>query len=151
VKYIRDGRAPIPKKKITSVIMSRIRSKNTVPEVRLRKALWRAGVRGYRLHFNKIPGRPDICFPRNRAAIFVHGCYWHRCPKCDQSLPKSNKEFWAHKFKTNVKRDARKVIELKKMRWLVQTIWECQIRADVDKMVDRIKITLKKSKCRKRP
>lgn len=81
--YSRDKRSPVPKNDTVSRVMSANRAKNSKPEVRLRKALWHAGLKGYRLHHKRIPGRPDISFVGKKLAIFVHGCFWHRCPKCD--------------------------------------------------------------------
>lgn len=136
--YIRDGRAPIPKKEITSKIMSKIRAKDTKPELLLRKALWNNGLRGYRLHWKKAPGRPDICFPGKKLAIFVHGCYWHRCPYCKLSTPKTHKRFWKSKFKRNKERDKRKLRALKKGGWKVITFWECQINKKVKQCTQRV-------------
>ena len=90
--YIRDGRAPIPKRELTSKVMSSIRAKNTKPEIVLRKALWGQGLVGYRLHKKNIPGRPDIVYSKNKLAVFVNGCYWHRCPYCKPAAPKSHKK-----------------------------------------------------------
>lgn len=137
--YIRDGRAPIPDKEITSKIMSSIKSKNTKPEVTLRKHLWSNGIRGYRLHWKKVPGKPDIVFPGKHLAIFVNGCFWHRCPRCSPALPRSNSEFWRNKFDRNVIRDEIKRNELNKLGWKVMTIWECEIKNDLDAQVDKIK------------
>jgi DNA mismatch endonuclease, patch repair protein len=125
--YIRDGRAPIPQKEITSRIMSSIRAKDTKPELLLRKALWKAGLRGYRLHWEKASGRPDICYPSKKIAIFVHGCFWHRCPHCKQRLPKAHKNFWVNKFKANKERDQRKLRHLGTGGWDVVVFWECEI------------------------
>ncbi|WP_244553464.1 very short patch repair endonuclease [Nitrobacter vulgaris] len=89
--------------------MAGIRGKNTTPEIRLRKALHRAGFR-FRLHDTKLPGRPDIILPRCRAAIFVHGCFWHRHEGCrNASVPKSNTAFWEEKLRNNVERDRRNI------------------------------------------
>lgn len=74
-EYIRDGRAPIPEKEATSHIMSSIKDRNTKPELILRKALWYNGVKGYRKHWKKVPGRPDIAFPGKKLAVFVNGCF----------------------------------------------------------------------------
>ena len=143
-KYIRDGRAPIPKKEVTSKVMSSIRAKNTKPELMLRKALWAAGIRGYRLHWKKAPGRPDICFPGRKIAIFVHGCFWHRCPHCQPSLPKSHSKFWKEKFKKNVERDERKETLLKEANWKVFTVWECQLKDSrtTSKLVNKLRATI---------
>lgn len=136
--YIRDGRAPIPKKESTSRVMSANKAKNTKPELRLRKALWNFGLRGYRLHPKGITGRPDLVFRRYGLAVFVNGCYWHRCPKCNPSLPKSNVHFWEGKFKKNQERDKRKVRELEQQGWRTVTIWECEINKELHKCVQKI-------------
>lgn len=78
--YVRDKRSPVPKSEATSRVMSSNRGRDTAPELALRRALWAAGRRGYRLHYKQVPGRPDIAYPTKKIAIFVHGCYWHRCP-----------------------------------------------------------------------
>lgn len=138
-EYIRDGRAPIPKNEQISKTMSAIKGKNTKPELRLRKALWSKGIRGYRLHWRKVPGRPDITFPGKKIAIFVNGCYWHRCPLCNPSFPKSNIEFWENKFSRNVERDREKNQALEEIGWTVLTIWECEIKKELETQVERIK------------
>lgn len=135
--YIRDGRAPIPNKEVTSRIMSLVRAKNTKPEVLLRKALTANKLSGYRLHWNKVPGRPDIAYPKIKLAIFVNGCFWHRCPYCNPSTPKTHKKFWEEKFSQNVDRDKRKNIELRSQGWKVITIWECQIKRDLSKCIHK--------------
>ena len=76
--YVRDKRSPVPKSEAASRVMSANRGRDTGPELRLRRALWAAGRRGYRLHYKKAPGRPDIAYPSRKIAIFVHGCFWHR-------------------------------------------------------------------------
>lgn len=95
--------------------MSRIRGKDTQPELALRKVLHRLGLR-YRLHCAGLPGKPDLVFPRYRTAVFVHGCFWHRHDGCNIATPpKSNTPFWREKFEKNVARDAR------------VTVWECEL------------------------
>lgn len=138
-QYIRDGRAPIPKKEITSQIMSSIRAKHTKPELLLRRALRNVGLKEYKLHKKRIPGRPDISYPKKKLAIFVNGCYWHRCPKCKPSMPKTHKMFWRVKFKKNIARDKKKVRQLRKLGWQVMTIWECEIKRQTNRVVNRIK------------
>jgi len=108
--------------------MSANRAQNTKPELLLRQALWRSGHRGYRLHYKKIPGRPDITFVGKKVAIFVHGCFWHRCPKCAYTLPKNNSAFWQAKFDRNVERDAQKRRDLQRLGWKVITVWECDLK-----------------------
>ncbi|WP_340819797.1 very short patch repair endonuclease [Methanolobus sp. WCC4] len=128
--YIRDGRAPIPESETTSRVMSANTGKNTKPEIIFRKALREVGIPGYRLHWKKVPGRPDIAYPGKKIAIFVHGCYWHRCPHCDLPLPRSNTDFWAEKFRKNKERDAKKKAALEAEGWDVMVFWECQIKKD---------------------
>ena len=129
--YSRDKRSPKPLSESTSKVMSANKAKNTKPEILLRKALWEEGVRGYRLNWKKAPGRPDIAFPGKKIAIFINGCYWHRCPKCDLPLPKSNVQFWKDKFDKNITRDKKKNKELLDLGWHVLVFWECDINSDI--------------------
>lgn len=137
--YIRDRRSPTPKDELTSKIMSSIKAKNTKPELILRKSLWQEGIKGYRIHWKKAPGRPDIAFPKKKLAIFVNGCFWHRCPYCMSIAPKTNSDFWEHKFNANTERDYKKQIELENMGWVVITIWECKIKKDLPSCIHSIK------------
>jgi DNA mismatch endonuclease, patch repair protein len=110
--------------------MSRIRSKDTKPELTVRSILHRMGFR-FRLNRKDLPGTPDIVFPKYRTALFVHGCYWHRHPRCSNATtPTMNAVFWKQKFTENVLRDHRNQTALKEMGWIVGVIWECQIRRD---------------------
>lgn len=115
--------------------MSRIRGKNTKPEVKIRKALWRKGVR-YRIHY-KLVGRPDIVFIRKRIAVFIDGCFWHGCPE-HGVRPKSNADFWKKKIQKNIERD--KIVNGKLIEegWAVLRFWEHEIKADIDSVVARI-------------
>jgi DNA mismatch endonuclease (patch repair protein) len=124
--------------------MSRIRAKDTKPELALRRALSNAGVRGYRLNPKNIIGRPDICFVGKKVAVFVHGCYWHRCPYCQLSLPKSHSVFWSEKFKKNVDRDKNKEYILKHQGWKVLVFWECKIKTDAEKIAAKINKVISK-------
>ena len=144
-KYIRDGRSPIPETELTSEVMSSIRAKNTKPELALRKALYHSGLSGYRLHWKKIPGRPDITYPGKKIAIFVNGCFWHRCPYCNPPFPKTHVEFWDEKFKKNIERDQRKLVDLERIGWHVIVFWECQLKNDLQNCVDIVR--LNKLKC----
>jgi DNA mismatch endonuclease (patch repair protein) len=137
-RYLRDGRAPVPKDERTSALMSRIRGKNTGPERVLRAALTASDIRGYRLHYAKAPGRPDVAFVGRKVAVFVHGCFWHGCPHCQPVRPKTNKKFWHEKLDRNKARDQRKVRELRTAGWRVVTIWECRLKKDVAKEVGRV-------------
>lgn len=111
-----------------SRMMSRIRGKDTVPEMQVRRFLHAKGFR-YRLHVKDLPGKPDIVLPKHRTVIFVHGCFWHQHSQCkDAIMPKSNKDFWKKKLEGNVLRDQRAITALKKLGWRCLTIWECQTR-----------------------
>jgi DNA mismatch endonuclease Vsr len=113
------------------------RAQNTGPERRLREALRAAGLGGYRLNWRKAPGRPDIAYPGRKLAIFLHGCYWHHCPRCYPNLPKSNPEFWARKFELNRERDARKRARLEAIGWSVIETWEHEL-TDLTIVVARV-------------
>lgn len=107
--------------------MSRIRSKDTLPEVALRKALHALGLR-FRIHDKRLPGRPDIVLPRFRTVVLVHGCFWHRHQGCKvATTPKSNTAFWQEKFERNTARDARNVASLQALGWRVLVAWECEL------------------------
>ncbi len=111
-----------------SRMMSGIRGADTQPEIVLRKALHRNGFR-YRLHAAKLPGRPDIVLASRRAAIFVHGCFWHRHKGCHWcTTPASNVEFWRTKFERNVERDKEAIEALRALAWRTGVIWECSLR-----------------------
>jgi DNA mismatch endonuclease (patch repair protein) len=98
-------------------------------EIAFRRALWLQGVRGYRVH-QSLPGRPDLAFPRLRLAVFLNGCFWHRCPACSLPSPRANAEFWRQKLAANVQRDADVRGKLEGLGWTVLTIWEHEIRPD---------------------
>lgn len=137
--YLRDGRSPIPEKRSTSKVMSANKSKNTKPEIILRKALWKENIRGYRLHSKVLSGKPDLIFSSKRVAVFVNGCFWHRCPYCKLELPKTNQEFWREKFEANITRDKNKIRELKSEGWICITIWECEIKKKILNVIIRLK------------
>ena len=141
--YIRDKRSPVPLNENVSRVMSSNKAKNTKPELKLRKALYADGVRGYRLNWEKVPGRPDIAFPGRKISIFINGCYWHRCPYCELPLPKTNKVFWRDKFETNVSRDKKKKKELLDLGWIVFVFWECEIKANIKDCIYKIKTSIK--------
>ena len=112
---------------------------DTKPEMLVRQRLRAAGLSGYRLQWKKAPGRPDIAYPGRKVAIFVNGCFWHRCPNCQPPVPKRNREFWEAKFARNVERDARAVAELEEQGWHVITIWECELKKDaIDATMERV-------------
>ncbi len=138
VKYIRDGRAPIPDKESTSRVMSSNRGKGTYPELLINSGLRKRGISGFLLSPKSLPGRPDIYFPKAKLAIFVNGCFWHSCPYCQPSIPKSHKTFWSNKFDRNRARDREKRKELRALGRKVLVIWECQIKKDISRQIMRI-------------
>lgn len=109
----------------------------------MRAALSEAGIKGYRLHYTKAPGRPDIAFVGRKLAVFVHGCFWHSCPHCKRYAPKSNAEWWRKKLSANQARDARKQGELKRAGWKVITVWECRLKKSATREASRVVRALK--------
>jgi DNA mismatch endonuclease (patch repair protein) len=109
--------------------MSRIRSRDTSPEIALRRALHGLGLR-FRLSNRRLPGNPDLILPRYKAAVFVHGCFWHRHAGCNiATIPKSNTSYWQEKFDRNVARDQRVSQELTASGWRVFVAWECELQS----------------------
>ena len=120
--------------------MSHIRGKDTRPEVIVRKYLFSKGLR-YRKNDRRLPGHPDMVFPKYRKVLFVNGCFWHGHEGCRYfRLPSTNVPFWKAKIERNRERDARVVKELQELGWEVITVWECEIRrkADRDAVLDGI-------------
>lgn len=124
-----------------SAHMAKIRSKDTKPELMLRRVLHRDGLR-YRLHDRQLPGKPDLVFAGRRKVIFVNGCFWHGhdCP-VGSRLPKSNTEFWAHKRLRNQERDALQRKQLLEQGWTYIDVWECEVLAN-DDIFRRVKLFL---------
>lgn len=118
------------------------KSKDTSPELKVRKALREAGYPGYRLNWKKAPGKPDICYPGRKVAIFINGCFWHRCPKCNLPMPRHNKEYWIPKLERNVQRDKENLEKLESDRWDVVILWECEIRNNFEECMARTIETL---------
>ncbi|WP_370036184.1 very short patch repair endonuclease [Sinorhizobium fredii] len=109
-------------------MMAGIRGRDTEPEMALRKALHALGLR-FRLHARLLPGRPDLVFPKYRAVVFVHGCFWHRHQGCRYTTtPATRPEFWLAKFAANVKRDASVREALAASGWRIATVWECSLK-----------------------
>lgn len=109
--------------------MRRIRSKDTGPEMAVRRLVHRLGYR-YRLHRKDIPGKPDLVFPGRRKVIFIHGCFWHQHPGCREGrLPKSNLTYWLPKLKRNTERDEAALAQLAASGWDVLVLWECETKS----------------------
>jgi DNA mismatch endonuclease (patch repair protein) len=111
-----------------SAMMAAVRHFDTPPELAVRSLLHRAGLR-FRVHVNSLPGRPDIANRRQRWAVFVHGCFWHAHDGCGRAtVPKRNRGFWMDKFRRNRERDRRAVAALRRLGYVVLTVWECDVR-----------------------
>ena len=127
-------------KEIRSYNMSRIRGKNTKPEILIRKSLFYKGFR-YNLHSKNLPGKPDIVLPKYKTVIFVHGCFWHGHEGCQYYvIPKTRTEFWLNKINTNIQNDMKNLISLKNMGWNVISILECETKKknNIKVLIDQI-------------
>lgn len=121
-----------------SELMSRIRSKDTKPEMVVRRLVHGMGYR-YRLHAKELPGRPDLVFRPRRKAIFVHGCFWHRHVGCPANrLPTTRRKFWRDKLDGNARRDRRNEAALEEMGWRFLVIWECETK-DLDRVAETVR------------
>ena len=115
--------------------MSRIRGKDTKPEVKVRSLLHQAGLR-FRIHKADLPGKPDIVLPKYKAVVFVNGCFWHRHEGCRYcTTPKTRADFWDKKFSGTIERDRVKSEHLKQAGWRVFVVWECELRHDAEDTV----------------
>jgi DNA mismatch endonuclease, patch repair protein len=114
--------------------MAHIKRKDTKAEIVFRKAIWHTGTKGYRIDVN-LPGRPDLFFPRYKLAIFIDGCFWHKCPECFVK-PKSNQDYWLPKIERNVERDRENEIELRKKGIKVIRFWEHNINKNLDSIIE---------------
>lgn len=114
-----------------SRMMSRIRGRDTRPELLVRRYLHATGLR-FRTNVRSLPGSPDVVFPRYRVAVFVHGCFWHRHAGCPfATTPATRTEFWNNKFAANVSRDLRVRQQLEALGWQILTVWECQLKSEL--------------------
>ena len=121
--------------------MSQVKGKDTKPELKLRKELFRLGLRGYRIN-SKLPGKPDIVFSKKKVVIFIDGCFWHKCPNCF-NLPKSNVEFWREKISGNVKRDKEVNTILNEQGYKILRFWTHELQEDFEDCVGKILKSLK--------
>lgn len=117
--------------------MARIKSKNTKPELLVRKYLFKKGLR-YRLYNKNLPGKPDLTFPKYNTVLFVNGCFWHHHNCKYGTTPKTNTSFWLDKFKKNQMRDEKNYNQLVSMGWNVIIIWECQLKKNLNQNLEKL-------------
>lgn len=128
-----------------SEIMSRVRSKDTKPEVRVRSVLHRMGYR-FRVHRKDLPGNPDIVLPKHRTVVFVHGCFWHQHPGCRRAtVPQGNADYWGPKLRRNVERDEEAQRLLWERGWRVLVLWECEMPHGNEELADKLRGLLEAS------
>lgn len=127
-----DTRSPEQRRRI----MQAVGSKNTGPEMTVRRVLHSMGYR-YRLHRKGLPGRPDIVFPGRKKAVFVHGCFWHWHGCSKGQLPKSRQDYWEPKLRRNRERDLENLAELAALGWNTLTVWQCETR-EIDSLTERL-------------
>jgi DNA mismatch endonuclease (patch repair protein) len=125
-----------------SYVMSKVKSKNTTPELILRKTLHHLGLR-YKLHDAKLPGKPDLVFPRYNAVIFVHGCFWHGHNCGRTGIPKSNRDFWMEKIERNKRNDSEHIKSLAKANWRTMIVWECAIQGKRKIAIDDLAVLIR--------
>lgn len=124
----------------TAKAMRANRATETNPEVRLRQALWNAGLRGYRKNVRRLPGAPDVVFGPSKVCIFLHGCFWHGCERCERNLkPRKNAAYWQAKVARNRERDRQNEEVLAADGWLVLMIWECELNEGLSGFVERVR------------
>ena len=121
-----------------SEVMSKIRGKNTKPELILRSQLFKSGFR-FRIHQKNLPGKPDIVLAKYKTAIFVHGCFWHYHKDCKEGrIPSTNSKFWQEKLFKNIEKDEKHIAELKEMEWKVIVVWECEIEKNLVQTLEKL-------------
>lgn len=132
------GPPPLATSPAVSRSMKGNRGRNTLPERELRAALIKAGAPRFSRNMKDLIGRPDIVFGPQKLAVFMHGCYWHRCPHCRLPMPKTNVAFWRLKFERNTARDSRKARLLRRAGWSVLQLWECRLKRDPAAVAARV-------------
>ena len=135
-------KAGVPSNASVRASMKANRSKGTALEQRLAVALAAKGLTGYVANDRMLAGSPDFSYRDEKVAVFVNGCFWHRCPYCNPNFPKSNQDYWSAKFERNRLRDRRNRSDLRSMGWLPIVVWECKVAKNVSRVVSRIQKTL---------
>lgn len=133
-----DRRNPDPSSLAARIAMVANVGRGTSPELALRRLLRAAGARGYRVDRRVEGVRPDVVFARERVAVFLHGCFWHRCPTCRYPLPRAHRDFWAAKFRANRRRDRAKRSRLEAAGWRVVEVWEHELRDAPSRILRRV-------------
>lgn len=139
---IKTPRPPKPSSSAVTRSMQGNKASGTKPELVLRRALRSARIKGLRFNVKGLPGRPDVALPGQMLALFLNGCYWHRCPYCALPMPKGNRAYWTKKFAANKLRDKKKRRRLWGLGYRILTIWECQLKASEPKVIRRINAKL---------
>ena len=121
------------------------KSERTRPETQLTEGLIESGISNFNLNQKGVPGSPDITFDVAKLAVFIHGCFWHRCPYCNPHFPDSNQQYWAAKFARNKRRDRRVRSELRVQGWRPMVLWECKLRRNPKYAIRRIRKALEAS------
>ena len=121
-----------------SRIMAKVRSKDTKPEIQVRRAVHAAGFR-FRLHLKQLPGKPDVVFPRYKVAVFVNGCLWHWHGCWNSRMPSTNVDYWNAKIKRNTERDEENIAALQAAGWAVITVWECELNVGIEAVIATLK------------
>ena len=125
-------------KQTRSYNMSKIKNRDTKPELKVRSLCHQMGLR-FRLHHKELPGKPDLVFPKHNTVIFVHGCYWHsHSCKYGTVQPKTNAEFWQDKRSKTIDRDQTNTKNLNELGWKVLIYWECEVRSSEEKLLEKI-------------
>lgn len=128
-----------------SEVMSKIRGKNTKPEMILRSQLFKQGFR-FRVHQKDLPGKPDIVLPKYKTIIFVHGCFWHYHKDCREGrIPSTNSKFWKEKLQRNISKGEANIKTLKKEKWKVFVVWECEIEKQLKRTMRKLTNRIKKN------
>ena len=130
---------PVSSSSAIRASMKANKSTDTAAERRLAAFLNLRGITDYVSNDREIPGSPDFSFRKEKVAVFVNGCYWHRCPYCKPNFPKSNQDYWSVKFERNRLRDRRNKKELRSMGWMPIVVWECKLAKNVSRVVSRIR------------
>lgn len=120
-----------------SRIMRQVRSRDTKPELRVRRALHKAGLR-FRLHDKRLPGHPDLALRKHQTVVLVHGCLWHWHGCSRSRMPASNEDYWRRKIARNVERDAEHAAALQRLGWRVEIVWECEIAPATERLIARL-------------